>query len=178
MKGITGALFKTLIFPVVIVGAFWFGSIASAQTCSIAICKRANVEGPEVPLFPFIADIGGEVETFSLPPLERGGACLQINFNSSVNPEIIEEDIFGWVLDDIQCEVQGIDVTLLEDGVRLECTGPNTGDGQCSFFNVPGFPPRVDIPTLSEWAMIAAAAGLGFVGVLFTMRRRRLHTGA
>jgi hypothetical protein len=29
------------------------------------------------------------------------------------------------------------------------------------------------IPTLSEWGMIAAAAGLGLVGVFFALRRRR-----
>ena len=30
-----------------------------------------------------------------------------------------------------------------------------------------------DIPTLSEWGMIAAAAGLGLVGVFFAVRRKR-----
>ena len=31
-----------------------------------------------------------------------------------------------------------------------------------------------NIPTLSEWGMIAAAAGLGLVGLLFAVRRNRL----
>jgi hypothetical protein len=30
-----------------------------------------------------------------------------------------------------------------------------------------------NIPTLSEWGMIAAAAGLGMIGVFFAVRRRR-----
>ncbi|MEW6144536.1 MAG: IPTL-CTERM sorting domain-containing protein [Thermodesulfobacteriota bacterium] len=34
------------------------------------------------------------------------------------------------------------------------------------------------IPALSEWAMIAAAAGLGLVGVWFTVRRRRASSAA
>ncbi len=35
-----------------------------------------------------------------------------------------------------------------------------------------GLEPR-NVPTLSEWGMIAAAAGLGLVGVFFAVRRRR-----
>lgn len=34
------------------------------------------------------------------------------------------------------------------------------------------------IPTLSEWGMISAAAGLGLIGVFFTVRRKRLQAGA
>ncbi|MFI5323583.1 MAG: IPTL-CTERM sorting domain-containing protein [Thermodesulfobacteriota bacterium] len=32
------------------------------------------------------------------------------------------------------------------------------------------------IPTLSEWGMIAAAVGLGFVGVFFGVRKRSAIT--
>ncbi len=32
-----------------------------------------------------------------------------------------------------------------------------------------------NIPALSEWGMIAAAAGLGLVGVFFAVRRKRLQ---
>jgi hypothetical protein len=35
-----------------------------------------------------------------------------------------------------------------------------------------------NIPTLSEWGMIAAAAGLGLIGMLFAARRKRLQASA
>jgi hypothetical protein len=35
-----------------------------------------------------------------------------------------------------------------------------------------------NIPTLSEWGMIAAAIGLGIVGVFFAMKRRKAQAGA
>jgi hypothetical protein len=34
-------------------------------------------------------------------------------------------------------------------------------------------PTPTQIPTLSEWGMISAAVGLGFIGVFFTLRKRR-----
>ena len=33
------------------------------------------------------------------------------------------------------------------------------------------------VPTLSEWGMIAAAAGLGLIGVFFAVKRRRMQAG-
>ncbi len=35
-----------------------------------------------------------------------------------------------------------------------------------------------NIPTLSEWGMIAAAAGLGLIGVFYAVRRKRLQASA
>jgi hypothetical protein len=43
-------------------------------------------------------------------------------------------------------------------------------------FGPAGF--TANIPTLSEWGMIAAAAGLGLVGVFFAVRRKRLQASA
>ncbi len=37
---------------------------------------------------------------------------------------------------------------------------------------------RTPIPTLSEWGMISAAAGLGLVGVFFAMKRKKAQAGA
>jgi hypothetical protein len=37
---------------------------------------------------------------------------------------------------------------------------------------------RHPIPTLSEWGMISAAAGLGLVGVFYALRRRKSQVGA
>ena len=34
-----------------------------------------------------------------------------------------------------------------------------------------------NIPTLSEWGMIAAAGGLGMIGVFFAVKRKRVNIG-
>lgn len=52
----------------------------------------------------------------------------------------------------------------------------NTDGGNIGAFRVAGGEPISNVPTLSEWGMIAAAAGLGLVGVFFAVRRRRAKT--
>jgi hypothetical protein len=81
----------------------------------------------------------------------------------------------GWTLEEIECIVgAGVEVTKTEDSVTFECVNPS-GEFSiafCAFFN------RVSadkIPTLSEWGMISAAAGLGLIGVFFAIRRRKIQ---
>ena len=50
--------------------------------------------------------------------------------------------------------------------------GDFTGPAFCQLDNVI-VDPSNPIPTLSEWGMIAAAAGLGLIGVFFALRRRK-----
>jgi hypothetical protein len=79
----------------------------------------------------------------------------------------------GWTLEDIQCvEGAGVDITKNEDSVTFECVQPS---GQFSAaFCVFGNRVSADkIPTLSEWGMITAAAGLSLIGVFFAVRRRK-----
>lgn len=79
----------------------------------------------------------------------------------------------GWQIEEIRCfEGAGVDITKTEDSVTFECVNPGgaiSGAG-CGFYN------RISadrIPTLSEWGMISAAAGLGLIGVFFAVRRRK-----
>ena len=48
-----------------------------------------------------------------------------------------------------------------------------TGPAFCQLDNIFAAGARAQIPTLSEWGIIAAAAGLGLVGVFFALKRRK-----
>lgn len=37
--------------------------------------------------------------------------------------------------------------------------------------------PLVDVPTLSEWGLIATAVGLGMIGLFFAIKRRKAQAG-
>jgi len=117
---------------------------------------------------------------------------VETQFSLSSNPETFPEFVFvgqggtvtytelpteGWTLQEIQCfEGAGVNVTKTENSVTFECEQPS-GEFSlafCGFFN------RISadkIPTLSEWGMIAAAAGLGLAGVFFAVRKRRMQAG-
>src|SRR5690606_13894326 len=67
------------------------------------------------------------------------------------------------------------------DGVPTydEGAGARSGSGRVIIIDVP--PPTSptpavveQIPTMSEWAMIAVAAGLGLLGAFYAIRRKRL----
>jgi len=63
-------------------------------------------------------------------------------------------------------------VTEIEDGFTFDCLNPQPEivQSECTFVNERT---AANIPTLSEWGMIAAAAGLGLVGVFFAVKRLR-----
>lgn len=51
-----------------------------------------------------------------------------------------------------------------------------SGPAFCQLDNIYANGNHLGIPTLSEWGMIAAASGLGLIGVFFAVRRRNAHT--
>ncbi len=61
---------------------------------------------------------------------------------------------------------------------RIEIAGPDSGNTVEAIDEVRFEGVSRDIPTLSEWGMISAAAGLGLIGVFFAVKRRRLQAGA
>ena len=81
----------------------------------------------------------------------------------------------GWAFGGIDCDgLGGLVVTNLEDGFTLDCVNAGLGDTTCVINLVSS---RIaNIPTLSEWGMIAAAAGLAMIGVFFAIRKRRINT--
>jgi hypothetical protein len=137
-----------------------------AQDCDIEICKSASGDTE----FNFIGEAPSGPLEFTLPGSGEGSCETVASIPLTQSAEVFEEPIEGWRLVDIDCSnAEGVAVGFLDDGVILTCTGPNLGSVTCIFTNV-----QTDaIPTLSEWGLVATAAGLMMVGVWFAVRRRR-----
>jgi exosortase sorting signal-containing protein len=155
------------------------GGSASAQECAVAICKVApQVEGPfvvdpgELVTFTFDWQVGSdEPQQFDL---DANGRCIVLPAGLQTPLRVVEEPLPGWTLSDIQCDQQpGVSVSFIENGAIFSCDSPTEPIVECDFVNLI----VRDIPTLSEWGMIATAAGLGLVGVFFAVRRRRMQAG-
>src|SRR3990167_1647323 len=139
--------------------------------CGFLIAKvTPQVEG-SIP-FEFIQSVNGvetEITVFSNfdgpPDFVIVGAGGTVSYT-----ELPQE---GWTLEEIQCfEGAGVNITKTEDSVTFECVDPSgeLSGAVCGFFN------RISadkIPTLSEWGMISAAAGLGLIGVFFALKKRK-----
>jgi hypothetical protein len=158
-----------LLVPLIII-VFLVASAGSAvaQDCDIFICKSAEGSGdtefnffgtsPLGPLDFTLIGFGEEsCEFFSIPLTQ--------------SLVVFEDPTPGWQLVDIECvDEVGVNTAFLENGVQIDCVGPNLGSVRCTFFNVRS---ERAIPTLSQWGMIAAAGGLMLVGVWFAVRKRR-----
>ena len=147
--------------------AFFQAGQASAQPCGVEICKSAPGAGDQ----EFLIDSfdSGQTDTETL----LDGECFETLLNFDADVEFTEQQIPGWVLDDIECDdVPGFDTSFIENGVVVLCTTQQGPIGmRCFFNNVRGTAGAV--PTLTEWGMIAAGAGLGLIGVFFAYKRRK-----
>ncbi|MEW6143870.1 MAG: IPTL-CTERM sorting domain-containing protein [Thermodesulfobacteriota bacterium] len=148
-----------------------FSDTATAQpACGVTICKSAPQLPPaesevDAVFFPF-TDISGQTVTeFTLA---ANGRCTGRGLEPGQSAEIIEDPFEGWQLVDIECDTApGVSTTFSENGVSVECL--SEGFITCTFINL-----RVPaIPTLSEWGMLAAAAGLALIAVFFAIKRRK-----
>jgi hypothetical protein len=157
-----GSVLFFLIIAAGFIVLFNSGS-ASAQQCAVGIGKSADGAGDLE--FHFVTqDAGGDGEFTLIDGQGTGGP-----FTDFI--EIRELPTQGWVLSDVICDSTGATVTRLQDGVRIDCDEQG-GGAECAFINVPFT--GTNIPTLSEWGMIAAAVVLVLVGVFFAVRRRRV----
>lgn len=139
--------------------------------CAFAIVKSTPQTDSSLP-FEFIQAVNG-VET-----------PITVFSNSLVPPDFVfvsdggtvsytELPQEGWTLEDIECiDGVGVEVTKTEDSVTFECVQPS-GQFSVAFCFFENRISADKIPTLSEWGMITAAAGLGLIGVFFAVRRRR-----
>lgn len=139
---------------------------ASAQKgCSIEVQKDAfppvdmnfdfAVDSNFDPPFEFSIPAGTHSNVFFIPG--------EIDTISEIVPE-------GWELVDVTCDTSdpGFIVTVDEKkNVIANCL--SDGFSLCTFTNRG----PANVPALSEWGMIAAAAGLGMIGVFFAVRRLR-----
>jgi hypothetical protein len=158
--------FSLILFVLVALGVVLVSAGKSAaQGCFIEVTKVAP--GAEGQVFEFNGvGEGQNIFTFTVAAGESTSGI------ASPDPAVITEvPEPGWKFAGIECEPGG-GVAILEvseDGWTEQCVNPQAPTF-CTIFNEP-----VDaaIPTLSEWGMIAAAGGLGLVGVWFAVRRRR-----
>jgi hypothetical protein len=160
----TGIFLLFLIISICSV-VFIIPDSALAQPCRIEFTKSAPGGGDTE--FPFEATLDGGQP---IPGFLSDGQESGVNFAASAI--LVELPIEGWNLDDISCTGEGLGFNFdTENAVQLLCLVPGS-TGSCTFTNVGGSGSR-SIPTLSEWGMIAAAAGLGLVGMFFVLKRRR-----
>lgn len=130
--------------------------------CIIEIRKRAvGVTGGRL-AFEFEATLDGNSETFILQPDDN----LLFGLAAGNVLTVVELPQEGWTLNNVFCTGDGVGITEVENGVALTCV---QGEAVCTFTNV-----SLDtVPTLSEWGMIATAAGFVLIGAFYAMRRRR-----
>ena len=142
-------------------------SYAPPVGCEVGIGKEAiPSDGTE---FHFVVTGPASSPEFDLVSGDAAG--IVVSGGGSV--DIVEEQLEGWVLADVDCETENVIATDIENGIRLFCS-PNGGAAQCTFFNQE----VGNIPTLSEWGMISAVVGLGLIGVFFAVRRKRAASQA
>ncbi len=166
MNTYRGRALPLLVFALSVLGLLLipsFSNTAHAQ-CGVTICKSAP-QLPENSDVAFVFTIEGPVGGTDRNAFANG-PCSGVGFSGQVN--VVENVPSGWILEDVDCtNSELIEVTPIDNGVSLNCLGGT--ETTCTFTNrrVPA------IPTLSEWGMISAAAGLALVGVFFAVRRRK-----
>ncbi|MEW6144574.1 MAG: hypothetical protein AB1598_06095 [Thermodesulfobacteriota bacterium] len=164
MRNVLNTLLGLSLFVFVILG---ISGSASAQQCFLEICKFA--EGAGETGFTINFDEGGQ--TFSVE-LFDGGDCFTESFGPSPDLEVTETPTPGWTLLDVVCQGSSdISFTSIPEGIDADCNTTAEASATCTFVNGRGV--AANVPTLSEWGMIAAAGGLVLIGVFFALRRRR-----
>jgi hypothetical protein len=162
-------LFGLSLFLFVICG--FTGSASAQPPCAVEICKSAPGSGMQGFLIDFTDS--GQTETVEL---FDGGDCITTLLNFNADVDITEQPTPGWTLDNVTCDPSsGISITDISGGIVALCTTEAETSTTCTFNNVPGSS-VTNVPTLSEWGMIAAAAGLVLVGVFFAVRRKKRST--
>jgi len=139
---------------------------AYAQSgCSIEVQK--DVFPPVHRDFSFFVTSTTEPDDeFSIPAGTHSNVFF-VQGETDVISEIVPD---GWELVDVTCETEGPGFNVFVDGEKnVVATCVSDGFSLCTWTNRG----PSNVPTLSEWGMIAAALGLGIVGVFFAVRRRK-----
>ena len=162
-------LYSFSIFLLIMSGILFVSTgkgYAQGPGCSINIQKQA--EPDDGTTFIFSTVINGAKGEFSL----KAGEIFDL-FAGETSTAIVRERVpFGWALELADCmTTEGVTFTQIENGVEIACNSPS-GNAFCAFRNVQS-DTISQIPTLSEWGMIATAGGLMLVGVFFAVKRRK-----
>ena len=159
---------RLILFVFVISGGFLLTADTShgqREECPFSLAKVAPGAGDLQFLF-LVTDSQG-----------RGGADVlkdgEKTEGGTIEPgdifKIVEEPPEGWFLDHVDCEdLDGVIVEYIPGGVSVECVDPGETVATCTFFNAPTVR---NIPTLSQWGLVAAAVGLGLIGFIAYRRR-------
>jgi hypothetical protein len=154
-----------MLFVVLAVSPRQASAGAPGQGCSIEIAKEAFP--PVDDSFDFLAESTTDPDfEFSIPAGTHTNNFLVPGETVTVS----ELDRAGWELVEVKCEDISSGFTVfVDDENRVIADCSTNGFAVCTFVNRG----PANVPTLSEWGMIAAAAGLGLAGVFFAARKRR-----
>lgn len=169
-----GIDFGNIVLAVCILGGeatcTYFNEPIADEVCNLEVTEV--VEGAVVDTeFPFNLTAGDPEN----PPLDDDFALMR-NESEEVDDlplsslyTLIQDTPEDFNLDSIQCEGDAdFDFILLDEGgVQLTCNSP--GNVNCTFVNTPII--IRNIPTISQWGLIATAAVMGIAGILFYRRR-------
>jgi hypothetical protein len=163
MKKILNSFSWLVAFAAVVSGGF-VAQDSRATECSIVTTKVAEGAGD----YEFVFD-GFQDGPFQFT-MANGGSAGSF-FENGDYVIITEQPQIGYQFGGIECDSEpGIIVTEIHNGWTIECVNEDIGAAFCTVYNFLVIDP---IPTLSEWGMIAAAAGFVLVGVWFAVRRRK-----
>ena len=170
MSKLSATIFLTMLIAVS-GGKAWAGvpMPPPSDHCELSICKDAGSDIVDKDFF-FEAEQSGQIEEFTLV---SQGECFDLDFGPT-NTLRVTEFTPGFILDSVVCSgfSPPVVITELDNGIEANCN--SAGDeGTCTFINVKGVT-TTNIPTLSEWGMISAAAGLTLIGLFFAVRRKRI----
>ena len=140
----------------------------AGQACNINVDVESLNGGDTT--FPFNISAGTLDQDFNL---NVGQTMSFDDMPFSTMYTITEETVPDeWVFDGIVCEGDA-DFNQDVKGNSVEITCNSTGEVNCTFTNRSLIPPIVtNIPTLSEWGLIAMAGVLGLIGYMVIRRKK------
>lgn len=153
------AVFTSLMFSV---------DQVHAQACGVEVIK--NAEPADNTPFNFTAVVLGTPEPFVLTDPDNNVVSIALGLNSTIAEEVPP----GWELASIECEAREGDEDLIDfiitgSTVTINCVDGTFGFGTCVFNNVLE---SQNVPTLSQWGLIAMAGILGIVGFMVARRKK------
>jgi len=157
-------LFVALL-TVFAVPALYFASAdagkAQPTECEITTVKAAEGSSDE---FRFVGEDAGGPFEFTLTPGDPHTGFA--DFGEGFVNEVPQP---GWRFAGIECEPGGgMIIEATATGWIQNCVNPQLPTS-CVVINVP----LNNIPTLSQWGMIATAAGFVLIGAFYAIRRRK-----
>lgn len=176
----------SMLIIALVVGLGFMVISTNQASAGMALPCNLVIEKVEIPdnarLFDF--DIVGSIQDqFSLSDGDLNNIGMDIN-----DIAIVTEDIPDGYSLDIQCTagsnncgngtfVPCLTIDLLPDGNGVVAVCIDNDTGSCTFTNTEGTPPppvTAQVPTLSEWGLIAMAGVLGLIAFVVLRRKKAL----